>query len=50
MGLALIVIGILVWLLLSPIIGIVLVVLGVLLLFVPNTYGPADWRGRRGPP
>jgi hypothetical protein len=50
MGLALILIGVVVWLLLSTLLGIVLVVIGVILLFVPHTYGPADWRGRRAPP
>jgi hypothetical protein len=45
MGLALILIGVVVWLLLST-----LLVIGVILLFVPHTYGPADWRGRRAPP
>lgn len=50
MGLALILIGIVIWLLVSPIVGIVLVVCGIILLFVPHTYGYSDWRGRRGPP
>jgi hypothetical protein len=52
MGLALIVIGLLVWLLLSPLIGIILVIIGVILLFAPihGTYGYSDWRGRRRPP
>jgi hypothetical protein len=52
MGLALIVVGIIVWLLLSPIIGIILVIVGVLLFIAPihGTYGYSDWRGRRGPP
>jgi membrane-bound ClpP family serine protease len=50
MGLALILIGLLVWLLVSPIIGIVCIVVGIILLFVPHTYGYSDYRGRRGPP
>lgn len=51
MALALIVAGILIWLLLSPIIGIILVVVGVVLLFVPAVpYGYSSWRGRRAPP
>lgn len=50
MGLALIIIGILIWLLLSPLLGLILVVVGVLLLFVPGPfYGYGYWRGRRGP-
>jgi len=50
MGLALIIIGLLVWLLLSPIIGIVLIIIGVILLFVPAApYGYSSWRGRGGP-
>jgi membrane protein implicated in regulation of membrane protease activity len=50
MGLALIIIGIVVALLLSWWIGIVLVIIGIVLLFVPHTYGYSDYRGRRGPP
>ena len=51
MGLALILIGILIWLLLSPTIGIILVVVGIILLFIPGPfYGYSYWRGRRGPP
>jgi hypothetical protein len=52
MGVLLIVAGILIWLLLSPLIGIILVVVGVILLFAPihGTYGYSDWRGRRSPP
>lgn len=49
MAFALIVIGLLVMLLLNFTIGLILVVLGVILLFVPAVpYGPG-W-GRRGPP
>lgn len=50
MGLALIIIGIVVALLLSWWIGVVLVIIGIVLLFVPHTYGYSDYRGRRGPP
>jgi membrane-bound ClpP family serine protease len=51
MGLVLIVIGLLVWLLTTlDVLGIVLIVIGVFLLFVPHTYGYTDYRGRnRGP-
>jgi Flp pilus assembly protein TadB len=48
-GLVLIVVGIVVWLLLSPLIGLILVVVGLALLFVPHTGGYSDWRTRRGP-
>ena len=51
MGLALILIGILVWLLLSPLIGLILVVLGVVILFVPGTpFGYGYYRDRRRGP
>jgi hypothetical protein len=50
MGLALIVIGLVVALLLSWWIGIVLVIVGIVLLFVPAApYGYSSWRGRGGP-
>jgi hypothetical protein len=49
MGFALIVVGLLVWLLLGAfVLGIVLVILGVALLFVPAV--PYGVRGRRAPP
>lgn len=49
MGIALILIGVLVWLLLSPLIGLILVVVGILLLFAPwpGAYGYGWYRGRR---
>jgi hypothetical protein len=51
MALALILIGLLIWLVLSPFIGIVLVIVGIILLFVPAVpYGYSSWRGRRPPP
>ena len=51
MGLALIIIGIVVWLLASPTIGLILVLVGVVLLFVPGPfYGYGWYRGRRAPP
>jgi hypothetical protein len=51
MGLALVLIGIVIWLLLSPLLGLILVIVGILLLFVPGPfYGYGWYRGRRGPP
>jgi hypothetical protein len=51
MGLALILIGILIWALVSPTIGIILIIVGVILFLVPGVpYGYSTWRGRRGPP
>lgn len=51
MGLALILIGVILWLFISQLLGIIFIVAGLLLLFVPHTYGYSDWRrGRRGPP
>jgi hypothetical protein len=51
MGLVLIICGILIWALVSPLIGIIMVVAGIILLFVPGTAGYSDWHGRhRGPP
>lgn len=51
MGLLLIILGIVIWLLLSPLIGIILVVLGIILLFVPGSpYGWGWYRGRGAPP
>ena len=51
MALALIVIGLVVTFLLSFTVGLVLVLIGVVLLFVPAVpYGYGSWRGRRGPP
>jgi len=50
MGLALIIIGLVVALLVSWTIGVICIIVGIILLFVPHTYGYSDWRGRRGPP
>jgi fatty acid desaturase len=50
MGLALILIGIVLALLVSWPVGVLLIIVGAILLFVPHTYGYSDWRGRRGPP
>ena len=51
MALALILIGLLVMLLLHFTIGLVLVVLGIILLFVPQVpYGYGWYRGRGAPP
>ena len=45
MALLLIILGILIWLLLSPLLGPILVVVGILLLFVPAVpYGYHTWR------
>lgn len=50
MGLLLIILGIVIWLLLSPILGLILVIIGIVLLFVPGVpYGYSSYRGRRGP-
>ena len=50
MGLLLIILGIVVWLLLHPTIGIIMVILGIVLVFWPGTpYGYSYYRGRRGP-
>jgi hypothetical protein len=49
MGLILIIAGILIWALLSPLIGLILVLVGIVLLFVPGVpYGYGTWH--RGPP
>lgn len=53
MGLALIVIGVILWLALGwVVIGVILIVIGLILFLAPvrGTYGYSDWRGRRGPP
>jgi membrane-bound ClpP family serine protease len=51
LGLALILIGIVFLLLGYPVVGIICVVVGIILLFVPGVpYGYSSWRGRRGPP
>jgi hypothetical protein len=51
MGLLLIILGVILWLFVSPIVGLVLVVVGVVLLFVPGPfYGYSYWNGRRSPP
>jgi hypothetical protein len=50
MGLLLIVLGVVIWLLLSPTIGLILLLIGIVLIFVPGApYGYSTWRGRRGP-
>jgi Flp pilus assembly protein TadB len=49
-GLLLVVLGIVIWLLVSPLIGLILVLIGIVLLFVPGVpYGYGYYRGRRGP-
>jgi len=51
MGLLLVIVGLLLWLLGGYfLVGIILIVVGLALLFVPGTGGYADYRGRRGPP
>ena len=51
MGLALILIGLVIAVLVSWTIGVLLIVVGVILLFVPGVpYGYSSYRGRRGPP
>jgi len=48
MGLLLIILGVVIWLLLSPLVGLLLVIVGLVLLFVPGVpYGYSSWR--RGP-
>lgn len=51
MGLLLIILGIIIALLLSWWIGLVLIIVGIVLLFVPwpGAYGYGYYRGRRGP-
>lgn len=51
MGLALVLIGIVVAIFLSMFWGVILVILGLILMFVPGVpYGYSSYRGRRGPP
>lgn len=51
MGLALILIGLIVALFFSLTIGLVLMVIGAILFFVPAApYGYSSWHSRRGPP
>lgn len=51
MGLALVLIGVLLWALLGwTVIGLLLIIVGLVLLFVPGVpYGYHSYRGRRGP-
>ena len=51
MGVLLIVLGIVLWFLVSTLLGIICIVVGIVLLFVPGVpYGYSSWRGRRGSP
>lgn len=51
MALLLVVLGIVIWLLVSPLLGIILIAIGLVLFFVPAVpYGYSTWHGRRGPP
>jgi Flp pilus assembly protein TadB len=48
MGLLLIILGLVIWLLLSPLLGLLMIVIGLILLFVPGVpYGYSSYRGRR---
>jgi hypothetical protein len=50
MGLILVIAGLLLWLLAGWfVVGIILIVVGIILLFVPGTAGYSDWHGRRAP-
>jgi len=51
MGLFLIVVGVIVMLLLNFWVGLILLLIGVALVFIPGVpYGYSSYRGRRGPP
>jgi hypothetical protein len=51
MGLLLVILGIIIWLLVSSTFGIILIIVGLVLLFVPGVPGGYhDYRGRRGAP
>jgi uncharacterized membrane protein len=52
MGLLLIILGIIFWFTISTLLGIICIVVGLILLFVPwpGAYGYSYWHGRRGPP
>lgn len=51
MGLALLLIGLIVAIFLSTFWGVILMVIGLILMFVPGVpYGYSSYRGRRGPP
>lgn len=50
MALALIIVGLVVWLLFSSAVGAILMIIGLILLFVPAVpWGYSDWRNRGGP-
>lgn len=50
LGLLLIILGIVLWLLVSPLLGLICIVIGIVLLFVPGVpYGYSTWGHRRGP-
>jgi hypothetical protein len=47
MGLLLVILGIVIWLLLSPLLGLILVIVGLVMLFVPAVpYGYHSYRRR----
>jgi hypothetical protein len=50
-GLIVILIGLIVAIFVNAFWGLVIIVVGIVLLFVPRVpYGYSSWRGRRGPP
>lgn len=50
-GLAVFLIGVLLFFLVSTVVGILVMILGIALIFIPAVpYGYSSWRGRRGPP
>lgn len=50
MGLLLVLLGLVLWLLVSPLLGLILIVIGIVLLFVPGVpYGYGSWRNRPPP-
>ena len=51
MGLLVILIGVILWIFVSSLLGLLCVIAGLILLFIPGIpYGYSSWRGRRGPP
>lgn len=47
-----ILLGVVLWIYVSGLLGLILIIVGLFLLFAPgpNLYGYSYWRGRRGPP
>lgn len=51
MGLFLILLGVLFCLFVSWTLGVILIIVGAIIFFIPSApYGYSSWRGRRGPP